>query len=379
MEIDRIRQFVSPIYPVVSVYVNRTGVPRARTSVSARLADLLRPIKALEDGGDLSHEAVMSLRTDVKAIQDLADRMEVDPAPAVAVFACHGEGLFEYFALARQVWDVARAGPRPYLRPLRAGQMTYRSAAVVMDKRRSLVYVDEGNEFVEYSEVIEEAVRKSNYGGFAGYEERSVRSHADEVASRHYRETADVVFALFQERGFDFLFLGGHQDMIEEGARYLHPYVRVRLSGYFVVDPHTVTTPMVREQVRSLEAEAVAAQETARVRELLDTAAAGGLAVLGITEVLAAANAKAIDQLIVSGSFAKEGTVCDACGFLARNGTSCPVCGSTTRRTEDLVADVIEGTLADRGDVLQVSIASALDGKAIGAMLRFPLPGGLLR
>ncbi len=99
---------------------------------------------------------------------------------------------------------------------------------------------------------------------------------------------------------------------------------------------------------------------------------------LGISEVLAAANAKAIDRLIVSGRFAKEGTVCDACGFLARNGTTCPVCGSTTRKTEDLIADLIESTLADRGNVLQVSVASALDGKAIGAMLRFPVPSGLL-
>lgn len=319
----------------------------------------------------------MSLRSDVKNIQGLADRIDADPASAVAMFSCHGAGWSEYVSLHRPVWDVARIGNRPYLRPLRVAETEFRSAAVVFEPRRSVLFVKRGDVFREIGEVVEEAVRKSNYGGFSGYEERGVRSHADAVVQRHFKETADLVFRLFQEEGFDFLFLGGHQEAIEEGAKLLHPYVKDHVAGSFVIDTHTMSPALIRDRVTVLEEAAVAAHEADRVRELLDTAGAGGPAVLGISDVLAAVNARAIDRLIVSGSFTKEGAVCESCGWLSRNGSNCPVCGSGTRRTDDLVDEIIEATIGESGEVLQVSIASALDQTAIGALLRFPLPAGI--
>ena len=277
-------------------------------------------------------------------------------------------------SLNQPVWDVAQVGQRPYLRPLRAAETEFRSAAVVFEPRRSVVFIKTGDEFREAADVVEEAVRKANYGGFAGYEERGVRSHAEAVVQRHFKETADLIFRLHQEEGFDFLFLGGHQEAIDEGSKLLHPYLKSRTAGSFVIDTHTMTPALVREQVVGLEKAAIAALEASRVQELLDTAGAGGPAVLGITDVLAAVNARAIDRLIVSGNFSKEGAVCESCGWLSRNGTSCPVCGSGTRPTDDVVGEIIEATIDESGEVLQVSISSALDQKAIGAVLRFPLP-----
>jgi peptide chain release factor subunit 1 len=194
---------------------------------------------------------------------------------------------------------------------------------------------------------------------------------------RQFKETADLVFRLFQTDGFDYLFLGGHQESIDEGSKLLHPYVKAHMGGSFVIDTHTMTPALIKDQLVGLEEAAVAEHEAGRIQELLDTAGAGGPAALGITDVLAAVNAKAIDRLIVSGSFTKEGAVCDSCGWLSRNGTSCPVCGSATRPTEDLVDEIIEATIGESGEVLQVSVASALDRQAIGAILRFPLPAGL--
>lgn len=376
MQVDQIRQFTNSTFPVLSVYVNRVGTPRDRTSTGARLSDLLRPVREVVDAGGLSHEAAMSLRADAKAVQNLADRIDADPASA-AIFTCHGADWFHYVSINGPVWDVARIGNRAYLRPLRVAEADVRSAAVIFEPRRSVLFLKKGDTFSEYGEVVEESVRKSNYGGFAGYEERGVRSHADAVVQRHFKETAEAVFLLFKGEGFDFLFLGGHQESIDEGAKLLHPYVKACLAGSFVIDTHTMTPALVKEQLIELEQAAVAAQEAERVQELLDTAGAGGPAVLGIGGVLAAVNARAVDRLIVSGSFTKDGAVCESCGWLSRNGTSCPVCGAVTRRTDDLVDEMIEATIDGSGEVLQVSIASALDQTAIGALLRFPLPAGL--
>ena len=131
MQVDRIRQFTNSTFPVLSVYVTRVGISRNRTSTGAKLSELLRPMREMAEGGELSHEAAMSLRSDVKAIQSLADRIDADPAPAVAVFSCHGAGWSEYVSLNKPVWDVARVGNRAYLRPLRVAETEFRSAAVM--------------------------------------------------------------------------------------------------------------------------------------------------------------------------------------------------------------------------------------------------------
>ena len=90
MQVDRIRQFTNSTFPVLSVYVNRVGTPRDRTSVGARLTELLRPIREVAESGELSHEAAMSLRSDLKTVQSLADRIDADPASA-AIFWTRGD------------------------------------------------------------------------------------------------------------------------------------------------------------------------------------------------------------------------------------------------------------------------------------------------
>ncbi len=375
MHIDRIRHFQSSTFPVLSVYLAHSV---GSTSASARLSDLLKPIKEIEESGELGHEATMSLRSDLKAVHGLADRIDAEPAPGVAVFASHGAGLLEYLPVSGSVWDVAMVGPRPYLRPLRALSSPLHTCVVVTDRRRAAIYLKHGTEIQPRIDVAAEAGHKENYGGFQGYEEHGARNYAEELTTRLYKEVAEQLFRLHKEERFDLLVVGGHQESVEAVLRYLHPYLRSVYGGSFVIDPHTMTDVIVREKAEQVEAAVASSRERAAVEELLEAAGSGNRAVLGIAEVLKAANAKAIDRLVVTGRYAKSGTVCDTCGWLARNSDACTACGAAGRPTNDLIAELMEATLAEGGEVLQVSHASQLDAQGVGARLRFQLPDGLV-
>jgi peptide chain release factor subunit 1 len=67
--------------------------------------------------------------------------------------------------------------------------------------------------------------------------------------------------------------------------------------------------------------------------------------------------------------------ICDNCGYLARDGQDCPVCGGRLFHIDDLVAALMEATVAAGGSVHQVSVASPLDREGVGALTRFPVPG----
>jgi peptide subunit release factor 1 (eRF1) len=113
--------------------------------------------------------------------------------------------------------------------------------------------------------------------------------------------------------------------------------------------------------------------ETDLANRVCDAALSDGLGVLGLTGVLAACNAQAIDTLVVAGEFRRPGAMCNNCGFLARSGTVCPVCGSVMFQVDDIVAAAMETTVGAGGRTHQLVVSSPLDPHGIGALTRFAL------
>ncbi len=373
MQTDWMRRFQDLPVPVLSVYVNS---PQGQNA-SARLSDLLRPVRQWGESGSLDRESTMALRGDVKAVLGLADRLDAETAPGVAIFAAGGDTL-EYLPTPAPVWDVAMVGNHPYVRPLRAVPPTPRTGVVVSDRRRAEIFIKYGDQIDLVATIEEEPGHKPNYGGWQGYDERRARASADVIAVRHYRRATERLFAIHQRSPLTLLAVGGHQETNDELVPELHPYLAAILAGTFIIDPRTMTPAIVRERVADLERAAVRAREEALLGEFQAVVGAGGLAVTGLAEVLGAVNARAVSRLLVAGTFAKPGVVCRTCHWLGRDGDACPVCAASLVPTKDIVAEAMEKVLEEGGSVHQVSVASPLDARGTGAFLRFALPDGVV-
>ena len=368
MHIDRLARFESSDYPVLSVYLNRHP---EHASARPALCDLIKPLR---DVPDLDHDAQMSLRADLESIAGLAERIDAGKAPAVAVFACQGDGLFELIPLRARVWDTAKLSDRPYLRPLRAIQPTGTAAVVVIDRRHACLYrwEETGVGLIEAIDATEE--HKGNYGGFSGYEERGARSHAEAIEQRHFRQVAERLFEHHRDAPFDSVVVGGHEEMFERFLSALHPYLSERVIGTFVVDPHTMTESGIGDRVEALLRDSQVEGEETIAARVTETAGIGGRAVLGLPQVLEAVSAGAVDHIVVAGRFTKDGVMCPTCGRLERNGRDCSACGSAVVRTDDVVDVAMESVLRTGGRADQISVSSLLDRHGIGALLRYPIP-----
>lgn len=367
MRIDRLARFESSDYPVLSVYLNRHP---EHASARPGLCDLLKPLR---DIPDLDHDAQMSLRADLESIVGLAERIDAGKAAAVSIFACSGDGLFEFLPLQTRVWDVAKVSDRPYLRPLRAIKPTGVAAVIVVDRRYAWLYrwEDSAIGLIEAADATEE--HKGNYGGFSGYEERGARSHAEALEQRHFRHVAERLFEHHRDTPFDSVVLGGHEEMFERFLSALHPYLRERVIGTFVVDPHTMTESGIAARVGTLLQDSLVEGEETIAARVTETAGVGGRAVLGLPQVLEAVSAGAVDHIVVAGRFTKDGVMCMTCGRLERNGGDCSACGSAVVKTDDVVGVAMESVLRAGGRADQISVASLLDRYGIGALLRYPV------
>lgn len=367
MEGDRIADLRSPSGSLISVYAGRPSPG----GFAALLSDLVKPIR--ERAAGYERTVQKSVRNDTDLIHDLAEELELDSAPAYAIFASGLDDIFVMEPLGHHVPDVSTIGPRPYMRPLRATPRSLRSGIIVADNTLARTFTAGEGHVDEVQSRIDADVGKRSWGGFAGYEEHSVRARAEEITTKLWREAGERLVERHLEKPFDYVAIGGHEAVVEEIAKTLHPYLARLPRQTFNVNPQNFGLPALRTEVVAMDAEIRQSRQTALAGRVCDTAWSGGMALLGLQEAIDAANTQAIDTLVVAGPFSRPGVICDACGFLARDGDTCPVCGSRLFPVDDVVGALMESAVAAGGVVSQISVASPLDSHGVGALIRFPV------
>lgn len=365
---DPIADLRSPLGSLISLYVDRPSPG----GFAAVLVDLVKPIKELAEG--LDRDVQMSVRADARRIRGLADRLELESAPAYAVFASNADDVFVLEALTHSTPNVAKLGPRPYLRPLRAAPKPLRSGVLVADRALARTFVSSGGLVEELGSGLEADIGKTNFGGFAGYDEQGVRARAEEASTRLWKEAGARLLDCHLERPFDYVAVGGREEMIEEISRSLHPYLERLHRTSFVASPTTLGPAALRAEMMALDVSVRRERQEALAGRVCDTAWSGGNGLLGLSSVLDASNAQAVDTLVVAGRFTKPGMVCNECGYLSRTGESCPVCDSRLFPVDDVVAALMESTISAGGAIHQIAVPSPLDVQGVGALTRFPVP-----
>jgi len=374
--VDRLRTQGDGVSPVLSVYVGlEPGVDSVRdlpTRLNGMLADVER------DAGHLPRDQRLSLRADVEAVVDLPGRVVGKVGRGVAVFRSSAAGVDEIIDPPGPVRDRVVVDTSPYVRPLDAMLEHYRRfCVVVIDRRMASIFRFHMGELETWEEMREEEIRKANYGGFAGYEERRVRSRADVIAARHYKEVAARLYDLERsDPGFDLLIVGGPDEHVEGLVDSIHPDLAKHLAGTFTIDPGTMTPAIVLEHSREVAEVFETDEQQGLVARLFDTVGAGGAAVLGIPGTVTAVNQRAVDTLIVRAGLTEPGTVCDGCGWVeVELEDQCPACGAAPRSVPDVIDAISDSVRASGGTVQHVLVPTALDEHEVGAFLRYRLEG----
>jgi len=365
--VNRIMQFQGDGMPVVSLYVAiEPGV--SQSDVHSRVTSLVDQIDSVAKGRELPHEPRLSLRGDIERIGDRT-REEAWPPKGLAVFSCSGRGFYEEVSLPRAVRDRIVVDETAWARPMLAVLDEYhRSCVLVVDKewaRSWELYQDEMRELTRFKD------RLGKFDDYAGGDLDRIRN---ELSKRHYRRVVQVLDELFRTERYDLLIIGGHNFEIPAFLEFLTPDLRDRLAGWFSVDLPTATAAEVRAGADAILERYESDQEQKAVAEIVDRAAAGGLAALGVPACLWAGSVAAIQTLLVQEGSTVAGVVCEDSGWLALAGDSCPVCGKPTRRSPDVIDELVQAVVNEGGSIEHVEADTQLREHTLAAALRFPLP-----
>ena len=368
--VNSIVRFQANGLPVVSLYC-RVDPGASQREVRARVDSLLDQIRPLAKDRDLDHRYRLSVRADIERIKD-ALGSERWPPGTIAIFSCSGRDLYEEIPLPRRVREQVMVDATPLARPMLAvlGEY-YRSCVLVVNREEAPVWEMYQDEMREVETVTDPLRKAGNTGTRA---EDRIQNRVDEQSKRHFRRVAQVIDQLLRTDGYDVLVVGGHEYELGEFFRLLPHELRGRVAGTFWADPAATPVAEIRRSAQGVVQCYQREQDQRLVDQVLELAAAGGLAALGPEDCLWAGSMSAIDTLLVRDGTTLPGVVCDESRWLAASGDICPVCGKPTRYAPDVLDELAAAVIETGGSARQIAADLMPEEYPTAAKLRFPPP-----
>jgi peptide chain release factor subunit 1 len=374
-ELRHLAQVASPAGCAISFYFQpQTPKDKSHREETILVKDLVRA--ALRHGERSGNHQL--LREDLHRILQMAEGLYGNHSRGKAIFACRQQGIWREVDLpARLGRSQLKVDSRFHLRPLVAAQSgSLRTCIALLNRLKARIFELErhGEELRQRPDLEFGPLSKTGRSdGYLGYEAGHRERHAENEIKGHFKWFADSLYMLLNRDQFDALLIGCRDDAWPDLEPHLHPYVKQRLQGRFLVDPVAASAEEVRGHADRILEKTRAARRAALVREVIGEAQRNARGALGLRHVLNALERQEVQTLIVSGNFHAEAAECPYCRHLdTRMVRHCAVCGNPTRELGDVTDALVDLALRNGADIEFIDDDPDLEKAGhIGAQLRF--------
>jgi peptide subunit release factor 1 (eRF1) len=312
---------------------------------------------------------------DLTRILELAEKLHGNQGKAKAVFACGAKNIWREFDIPARVFSGTnlRLNNRFHLRPLVGLDESLRKGCVCLVDRNKARFFEMEGENISEQEGLAGELSRPRTDGFEGYDAGHVERHSDHEANSHFKRVAERLLERYGNDRCESIVIGCRDDVWTPLERLLHPYVKQRLAGHFVIDPTVASPEEVRQQAVKVLREHRERTRDELLAEVMDEARANNRGELGLRRVLRAMEMGEVQALLLGENFAAEGVECGNCGHLdMRMVRSCSVCGQTPHDIDDIGDALIGRALRSHIEVVKIPPGEAFEKAGnIGALLRF--------
>jgi peptide chain release factor subunit 1 len=353
----------TPGAPVLSLYLNLDPTQGNAEAHKLRLRGLLKSANLPEDmaavEGYFAHEFDWSGRS-------------------VVVFSCAAKGFLKAFPLAMPVTDMIRVSDRPVVKPLADLWDNFGGYGVALvDKQGARLFFFHLGELSEQEGVLGQEVKHIKRGGASTFPGRrggtaGQTRHEDELIDRNMKDSAEFAAHFFEENHVRRILIGGTDENVALLRGLLPRNWQSLVMGTFTMAMTASHTEVLTKALQLGQA-AEQEHEARLVDEVINLAAKGGAAVIGLEKTLEAIQRDQVKRMVVLPGLRSRGYICDACGRLTVHPSEvCPTCGEKLQPTTDVIEFAVSGVLRNGGDVQVVHNNPALEKVGgIGALLRF--------
>lgn len=316
-----------------------------------------------------------TLKGDLERILALADGLRGNSGKAKAVFACGSRGLWKQVDLPARVGKTRlHMNSKFNVGPLAGLTDALEKVCVcLVDRSKARFFELHMDEITEQEGFVDDLSRRGRSDGFAGFDGGHAERRVDNEAMNHFKRVGERLLEKYGNGSCEKLLIGCRDDVWPGVEHHLHPYVKQRLIGHFLVDPATASLEEVRANADRMLDEHATRQRETLLKEVLDEARANNNGAIGLKRTLRSLEQGEVQALLIGYGFSAEGVECTNCGHLdMRMVEHCAVCGQKTREVHDFVDVLLERALRLGVDVIQIPANPEFQKAGnIGALLRF--------
>jgi peptide chain release factor subunit 1 len=287
---------------------------------------------------------------------------------SLCIFSYWALDLFKVIPLPALVKDLVWVDSSPYIRPLAEFQDEYENVAVVVaDNKKARIFIV-SSAVAGSEEVIKGNVK--NHVKKGGWSQQRYERRRDKQLHVYAGEIVDAIVKLEREEKFERILLVGSKEILQQVHQSLPRDLQNKVVekalylGKKEGEIHKDIMELFFEEERRSEKEL---WERIRAEYLR-----GGLAAVGLDEVLEAAKQGRVEKVIVDRTFMPEGRRCYECNNLYGGiAELCPACSGSLHKV-GIVNEIIEMLELTGAEVNFCDpIQSLTDAGQIAALLRY--------
>jgi hypothetical protein len=358
--------------PVLSVYLNTDPTQGSADRYRLRLRNMLKEIDLAED---------------VQLVERYLEHEYDWSGRSLAIFSSAQDEFFRAYSFEVPIRSRVRVGTRPYVKPLADLFDSYGGYGVALvDQQGARLFHFHLGALQEQEGLVGTSVRRTKSGGGSqtsgqrgsvqtagrrGGEAGSTK-HADEIAERNMRDSAEFAARFFSQNDIRRIVVGGTESNVALFLSQLPKSWQSLVMGTFPMGM-TVSHAEVLARAFEIAQGAERKRESHLIDQLITAAAKGQAGVVSLDDTLRAVHEGRVQTLALEEGYREPGFRCTGCGFLTTQEVeTCPFCGNTFDQIADAVETAVRKVMQDGGEVEFVRDNEALDavGK-IGGLLRY--------
>jgi peptide chain release factor subunit 1 len=338
---------------------------RSPESVAAVLKRAGEIHRLLKGNRDEHHQ----MGENVKLVKDYLDKNRYTSG-SLCIFCCWLLDYLEAYPLTVEVEDIVRVDSSPYIRPLAELRDEYENFAVIVaDNERARVFLVTAGRAQ-----AEESIRGDikNHVKVGGWSQQRYERRRDKEFEGYAGDIAQALLRLDETEEFERIVLVGGKEALSEIAKALPDRLAYRLIGEKPLDMKK-GEKYVNDEIFDLFREEERRSESQLWQQIRDRFFRGEPAVVGVQDVLYAAQGGRVEKAIVNRKSLFAGARCRDCENLYSGSSGkCPRCGSESTFRVDLLNEIVEllsmtGAEIDFAD----EIDELTEAGGIAAMLRY--------
>lgn len=297
-QFEKLAAFTPSELPVISVYLNAQAGEQGRDHFASFLKKELRSkARALA----AHSESRASFERDMVLIEGYVATELKPSSNALALFACSGAGgFFEAIQLSAPLQrNEVHVDRQPHLYPLALlTQQFPRYAAIVADADSARLFVFSLRQTVSEERVTEPKLSRSQTSGWT--QERYQRHTANDL-QRHTKEILEVLERVVRKEQIEHIVFSGDQAVIALLLKKLSPSLAEKVVDVLRLDTRAPSYRVLDVTLAAMRRHD-AKDDAGKVERLIGDYLAGGLAVVGVPDVLAALSKGQVEEVLLTTS-----------------------------------------------------------------------------